>query len=375
MRACFVLLVTVFALCLAPRAAVRAQGPSDSAPTDDVRGLWVQRTSLTSPQKIATMVAAARDNGFNTLLVQVRGRGEAYYDSAIEPRASDLEAQPAGFDPLGTVLQLAHAAGLRVHAWINVDLVSSATTLPRSREHIVARHPEWLMVPQALAGSLDAVDPQSPEYVGTLARWTRGQSDTVEGLYLSPIDPGARDYQTRVVSRNRREVSGRRPPPRLPALSVGRVRLQRARARRVSHGRGRVGERRRTRACRRAARLGSRGVDEAVSRGVARVPARSPDRSHDAPAHRDPPGPPVGDRLRRGRPRSRRREGSSPSGLARVGVGRTARRGLPDDLHDRHRGFPHRPRARVEWRGRSHADLGRHRRVPAARRGHRRTRT
>jgi uncharacterized lipoprotein YddW (UPF0748 family) len=201
MRACLVLFVTVFALCLAPRAAVRAQGPSDSASaTDDIRGLWVQRTSLTSTQKIATMVAAARDNGFNTLLVQVRGRGEAYYDSAIEPRASDLEAQPAGFDPLGTVLQLAHAAGLRVHAWINVDLVSSATTLPRSREHVVARHPEWLMVPQALAGSLDAVDPQSPEYVGTLARWTRGQSDTVEGLYLSPIDPGARDYQTRVVS-------------------------------------------------------------------------------------------------------------------------------------------------------------------------------
>lgn len=204
MRPHFVLIVTALALLAAPRPAVRAQGPSDassaSSATDDIRGLWVQRTSLTSPQKIATMVAAARDNGFNTLLVQVRGRGEAYYDSAIEPRASDLEAQPAGFDPLGTVLQLAHQAGLRVHAWINIDLVSSATTLPRSRDHVVARHPEWLMVPRALAGSLGAVDPQSPEYVGTLARWTRGQSDTVEGLYLSPIDPAARDYQTRVVS-------------------------------------------------------------------------------------------------------------------------------------------------------------------------------
>jgi uncharacterized lipoprotein YddW (UPF0748 family) len=202
MRAPLVLVVTALALLLAPRPAVRAQGPADAtaSATDDIRGLWVQRTSLTSPQKIATMVAAARDNGFNTLLVQVRGRGEAYYDSAIEPRASDLESQPAGFDPLATVLQLAHQSGLRVHAWINVDLVSSAATLPRSREHVVARHPEWLMVPKTLAGSLAAVDPQSPEYVGTLARWTRGQSDTIEGLYLSPIDPAARDYQTRVVS-------------------------------------------------------------------------------------------------------------------------------------------------------------------------------
>ena len=63
------------------------------------------------------MVAAARASGFNTLLVQVRGRGDAYYQSAIEPRAAELAAHP-GFDPLASTISQAHAAGLRVHAWV-----------------------------------------------------------------------------------------------------------------------------------------------------------------------------------------------------------------------------------------------------------------
>ena len=39
----------------------------------EVRALWVVRTTLTSPEKIRSMVNAAADNGFNTLIVQVRG--------------------------------------------------------------------------------------------------------------------------------------------------------------------------------------------------------------------------------------------------------------------------------------------------------------
>jgi uncharacterized lipoprotein YddW (UPF0748 family) len=170
------------------------------AATDEVRGLWVQRTSLASPAMIAAMVAAARDGGFNTLLVQVRGRGEAFYDSEIEPRSTDLDAEPASFDPLATTLELAHTAGLRVHAWINVNLVASAAALPRSHAHVVFRHPEWLMVPSALASALHDVDPQSPEYVAALARWTRTMSTQVEGLYLSPISDEAQSYTIRVVS-------------------------------------------------------------------------------------------------------------------------------------------------------------------------------
>ncbi len=165
---------------------------------DEVRALWVVRTTLSSPSAISTMVAAAQHGGFNTLLVQVRGRGDAYYQRGTEPRPAALAAQP-DFDPLAAVIAKAHEAGLKVHAWINVNLIAGAAELPAARDHVVYRHPEWLMVPRALAEELSTVDPHSPGYVGRLARYARSQASEVEGLYLSPIAAESAVYTTAVV--------------------------------------------------------------------------------------------------------------------------------------------------------------------------------
>lgn len=55
------------------------------------------------------------------------------------------------------------------------------------------------MVPRQLASSLARLAPGSPGYLAQLARWTRGQSDTVEGLFLSPIPEASQDYTVSVV--------------------------------------------------------------------------------------------------------------------------------------------------------------------------------
>ena len=202
-RALFALALAV-ALCVpaAPSHHFAAQAaPLPAAPAvEETRALWVLRTSLTSPESISTLVHAARDHGFNTLFVQVRGRGDSYFRGGIEPRPADLARQPDRFDPLSTVLEESHAAGLRVHAWINVNLVSSAADLPAAREHLVYRHPLWLMVPRDIAQEMATIDPDSPAYVGTLARWTRTQSAEIEGLYASPILPEAAEYTAAVVT-------------------------------------------------------------------------------------------------------------------------------------------------------------------------------
>lgn len=175
-------------------AAVLAWGPGTDAAPAETRALWVLRTSLTSQAAIDALVKRARDNGFNALFVQVRGRGDAYYRGGLEPIPADLERQPAAFDPLTAVIAGARRNGLRVHAWVNVNLVSSAVTIPPSRAHIVHRYPEWLMVPRDIAQELAAVPIESPAYVGRLARWSRAQSAEVEGLYTSPMHPGAQAH-------------------------------------------------------------------------------------------------------------------------------------------------------------------------------------
>lgn len=170
-----------------------------------MRGLWVLRSSLVSPQSIAAVVRTARASGFNAVFVQVRGRGEAFYPSSVDPRAGELAAQPSSFDPLAEVIAAAHEAGLRVHAWLNVNLISSAAQLPEDRTHVVYRHPDWLMVPRALVQELRTVDGHSPAYAGKISRWTRAQSERVEGLYLSPIVSEAASYTESVIA----ELAGR----------------------------------------------------------------------------------------------------------------------------------------------------------------------
>lgn len=181
-------------LMLAVAAAVLCAAPVSAR--DEVRALWVARTSLTSPQAIDSMVTAAQQSGFNTLLIEVRGRGDAYFLNGIEPRPSALAMQPS-FDPLAEAIAKAHARGLAVHAWINVNLVAG-TTVPGARGHIVYKHPEWLMVPQPLAADLVSLDPAGPEYLGRLMRYARNNAG-VDGVYLSPATAAAVEYTATVV--------------------------------------------------------------------------------------------------------------------------------------------------------------------------------
>jgi uncharacterized lipoprotein YddW (UPF0748 family) len=88
---------------------------------------------------------------------------------------------------------------LKVHAWVAVNLISSAVSLPASRDHVIYRAPEWLMVPRELAAEMKKIDLRSPAYIGRLARWTRAHAASVEGLYTSPLHPAAQDHTAAVI--------------------------------------------------------------------------------------------------------------------------------------------------------------------------------
>jgi uncharacterized lipoprotein YddW (UPF0748 family) len=189
----------VAALLVMVSVAIAAAARKPAEPSE-VRALWVTRTSLQSPSAVAEMVRQAQAGQFNTLLVQVRGRGDAYFNDGIEPRAAALASQPASFDPLAAVLKLAHDRNIRVHAWINVNLVSSAVELPASRSHVIYRHPEFLMVPRALAREMALLDAGSQLYLDRLTRWVRTQPAEIEGLYTSPIPDAAAHATVSVIA-------------------------------------------------------------------------------------------------------------------------------------------------------------------------------
>ena len=160
----------------------------------EVRALWVVRTTLTSPEKIRQLVASAADNGFNTLIVQIRGRGDSYYKSKVEPRAIELKDQPLTFDPLALTLEEARKRRLKVHGWINTNLLANLDTLPVHPDHVYNKHPEWLAVPKPVAAELYNMSPRDPAYRQKIVEWSKANRAELEGVYTGPANPKVRDH-------------------------------------------------------------------------------------------------------------------------------------------------------------------------------------
>ena len=136
----------------------------------EVRGVWITSWDsgfFTSEQVDAT-IAAAKQAGMNALFIEVRKFADAYYDSKIEPRGSNV---PQGFDPLAYTIKQAHGKGIQVHAWVVVYRAwCGAKPGPKDPNHIVNKHPEWVLL------SKDGKN------------WAGG------GIYLDPGIPEAREY-------------------------------------------------------------------------------------------------------------------------------------------------------------------------------------
>ncbi|MBW3534108.1 MAG: family 10 glycosylhydrolase, partial [Gemmatimonadetes bacterium] len=164
----------------------------------EVRALWVVRTTLASPEGVVAMVDRAHRAGFNSLLVQVRGRGDAWYASVLEPAPPELLGRP-DFDPLALVVREAHARGMGVHAWVNALLVGGLGTVPADPRHLAVSRPEGLAVPRPLARELFGADPRDPAYARRLRDWADDNRHRVEGLFAAPSDPVVRRRVTEVV--------------------------------------------------------------------------------------------------------------------------------------------------------------------------------
>ena len=156
--------------------------------SEEMRGVWIVRHVLKDPEHIRKAVETAKQAGLNAVFVQVRGRGDAYYQSSLVPPAENLPTGKERFDPLALTISLAHQAGLEVHAWVNVYLSWLPTeTAPRAANHVFNQHPEWFMA------SADGIDMGRLNLGGkNLVR--RG----VEGRFLSPGIPAVRQHLVRV---------------------------------------------------------------------------------------------------------------------------------------------------------------------------------
>ncbi|MFH1739622.1 MAG: family 10 glycosylhydrolase [bacterium] len=164
------ILILFWALCLV--------GSAYAAEKREWRCLWVDswQPGFLSAEQCDNLLATARRYRFNTLFVEVRRCGDAYFNSSIDPRASNIQGDD--FDPLQYLIQKAHEAPvIDIHAWIVVyrAWVSKKQQVPEDRRHVVHRHSEWLAVNRA------------------------GDREAPEGYYLDPALPEVQNYLVSVM--------------------------------------------------------------------------------------------------------------------------------------------------------------------------------
>lgn len=161
-----------------------------SSQEEQWRAFWVVRDALLSEQSITTMVDRVADSNCNMVFVQVCGRGDAYYVSDMLPRAEALSASESSFDPLQTVVHLAHERGLEIHAWVNTFFVWSAVEEPLDTHHVFHSRHEW--IEHTMEGR-------------PLSEYERPRPFGSDGIYLAPGCPAVKVWIADIVS----EIVGR----------------------------------------------------------------------------------------------------------------------------------------------------------------------
>lgn len=116
------------------------------AMAQEFRALWVDafHAGLRNATETSAVIAAARAANCNAVVVEVRKRGDAYYQNGLEPVAIDVTQ---GFDPLADLIQKGHSGSERIeiHAWlVTYNIWNNQSTPPTQSTHPYNLHPDWL---------------------------------------------------------------------------------------------------------------------------------------------------------------------------------------------------------------------------------------
>lgn len=145
-------------------------------PPEQWRSYWVDgfNEGIYTQEQVDELVDAALAVNANALIVQTARRYDCFCNRAVYPR-TDAAIAPEPYDPLDAIIAKAHAAGLQVHAWVNVNTMWNSATAPKSADHVFNTHgpsatgrDRWLNKKHdgtEMVGNNSYVDPGHPDAV------------------------------------------------------------------------------------------------------------------------------------------------------------------------------------------------------------------
>ena len=151
-------------------------------------------------------MADTKAANLNAIVAQVGRRGDCFCNEASMPR-TQAGISPKPFDPLGTLIEKAHAQGIEVHAWVIATTIWSSHVAPNDPKHVFNTHgpsktgyDNWLMLRsdgRKYAGTADyLLDPGHPDAADYIVKMYTSivQNYDVDGINFDRIrypDTGA----------------------------------------------------------------------------------------------------------------------------------------------------------------------------------------
>ena len=117
------------------------------AVANEFRALWVDAwgVGFFNSSQVDQLISDCRAYNFNAIIVQMRRRGDAFYNYTInDPKTTAIAAD---YDALQDLLNKAHAGSPRieVHCWVITFPIWGSLTPPSQAGHVLNLHPEYLM--------------------------------------------------------------------------------------------------------------------------------------------------------------------------------------------------------------------------------------
>ncbi len=165
-------------------ALTETTGTTVTTPTDletavvghprELRGFWVATVwniNFPSDQNLSVSAALAELDGLvdavaaahgNAIFFQVRPEGDALYASDLEPWSRYLtgtQGEDPGYDPLGELVDRAHARGIEVHAWLNPYRAKADDGSTAVAPHAAVEWPQYMVPYDGLLWMDPGADP------------------------------------------------------------------------------------------------------------------------------------------------------------------------------------------------------------------------
>lgn len=187
------------------------------------RGVWVTTTASTaldSKDNITQTVANCKKAGINQIFIVVYNNARTIYPSNTLGAITGVKQLEkfAGRDPLQEMIDIAHAAGIKVHAWFEYGFSSSYSA---NGGAIIKAKPEWAALDQS--GKLvvkngfdwlNAFLPEVQDFIVNLVLEvvTKYDVDGIQGDDRLPALPSTAGYDAYTVAQYKAEHNNQSPP-------------------------------------------------------------------------------------------------------------------------------------------------------------------